>query len=223
MEYNSERSQLKIREFGRNVQNLVDHAKTIEDDTKRSEFVNGIIKLMNQMNPSMKNMEEFQQKLWTHVFFMANYDLDVPCPYPIASINRDRVTKNESLMTYPQSKFRYRQYGKNVQSMIESAKKIEDREKQLAYGQVIASYMKMVFRNWDNENVNDLMILNDLDIMSGGILKLDPETNINSLTSSTKKSTTSYGTVSKMTKPKRKGQKGRRSNQNNRGRRYKRN
>ena len=80
MEYNSQHDQLKISEYGRNIQNMINYAKTVEDQEKRQRIVEGIIQLMMQITPQSKNVAEYKQKLWNHLLYIADYDLNVELP-----------------------------------------------------------------------------------------------------------------------------------------------
>ena len=81
MEYNVNRKKLEIREYGRNIQKMVDYALEIEDRQKRNIFAQIIIKTMSQVNPN-KEMADYHHTLWDHLHIMANYQLDVDSPYP---------------------------------------------------------------------------------------------------------------------------------------------
>ena len=64
MEYNSQRELLIIPEYGRNVQKLISHAKSIEDKEKRLAFLEKVIDLMMQMHPQNRNLDDHREKLW---------------------------------------------------------------------------------------------------------------------------------------------------------------
>lgn len=173
LEYNSSRENLTISEYGRHVQKLIKHAKTIEDKEERQAFVEAIIDLMHQMNPQNKNVAEYRLRLWRHLFRIADYDIDVTAPEEV-SASRPEVQSDKVRMHYPQSEFRYRHYGNTIQLMIEKAKEMEDEDMKKAFTEVIASYMKLAYRTWNREHyVNDEIIKGDLVKLSKGALKLD--------------------------------------------------
>ena len=82
MEYNTQRNPLMIKEYGRNVQKLVEYAVAIKNKEERNEVALAIIKLMEQMNPYLKNVEEFNHKLWDHLLFISDFKLKIESPYP---------------------------------------------------------------------------------------------------------------------------------------------
>jgi hypothetical protein len=172
MEYNSQKEILVIPEYGRNIQNMIDYAKTIEDDEYRQHFVEKIIDLMNQMNPQYRNLNEYRDKLWKHVFRIAKYDLKVVPP------SGDVPEASESLITpsrieYPPTEKTFRHYGHNVKQLIKKALEMEDLEKRQEFVDIIGSYMKMAYRTWNREHyVSDEIVKGDLTNMSGGVLVL---------------------------------------------------
>ncbi len=186
MQYNSLREDLIMPEYGRNVQKLVNHARTLEDPEFRQKFVERVVELMYQMNPQSKNVLEYREKLWKHVFHIAQYDLDVvppngEIPKPIA----DYVPEQ---MEYPEENRRFRHYGFNVQRMIKKAMSMEKGPKQDAFVEVIGSFMKLAYKNWNsNHYVSDENIKNDLKVLSKGELSLDDNASLDGLSNSVKK------------------------------------
>ena len=178
LEYNSSRENLTISEYGRHVQKLIKHAKTIEDKEERQAFVEAIIDLMHQMNPQNKNVVEYRLRLWRHLYRIADYDIDITPPEEVSK-SRPEENNNNVRMHYPQSEFRFRHYGNTIQLMIEKAKEMEDEDKKKAFTEVIASYMKLAYRTWNREHyVNDEIIKGDLVKLSKGALKLEEDYSI---------------------------------------------
>ncbi len=179
MEYNTDRSRLVIPEYGRNVQRLIDHAKSIEEPEYRQAFVEKIVKLITQMHPQVRNVDDYRNKVWAHVFLIANYDLDVTAPCEIPSL--ETVYKRPERVPYPQGKVRFKHYGRNVENMIDKAVNMEEGDKKKAFIQVVGSYMKLAYRSWNQEYVNDEIIRNDLETLSEGKVVIPPNTDIDSL------------------------------------------
>lgn len=173
MEYNSEKDILIIPEYGRNVQLLVQHAKTIEDKDERQKFVEAIINLMQQMNPNNKNLENNDSKLWKHIFRIADFDLDVEMPNGEV-MTREEAEKRPEKLHYPVMNKRFRHYGNNVRMMIAKAISLEDVEMKGKYVSVILSYMKLAYITWNKEHyVSDDIIKRDFEILCEGQLTMD--------------------------------------------------
>lgn len=183
IEYNSEKGDLKISEYGRNVQNLVNYCVKIKDEEERYRFSKEIINLMNIMNPHNRNLEGYQEKLWNHLFSMSNYKLNIPVPDDI-TIHPPADKLKDYDLGYPTSEYKYRHYGHYIQQMIRKALTMEDLEKRNAYSEVIASYMKLAYRTWNKEHfVSDSIIKNDLEEMSGRVLSFEDDYTIENLVS----------------------------------------
>ncbi len=142
MEYNSDRELLIMPEYGRNVQLLVNHAKTIEDPEYRQAFVERLIELMYQMNPQNKNVEDYRVKLWKHVFQIAQFDLDV-VPLLGDIPTEEDARKKPDRVSYPHNDTRFRHYGHNVQKLIEKALQMEEGPIREGFLNVIGSYIKL--------------------------------------------------------------------------------
>ena len=80
--YNTEVEKLAMPEYGRNILKMVEIMKGIEDRAKRSEQARAIVKVMETLNPQVHQQENFEQKLWDHLYMIAGYDLDIDAPYP---------------------------------------------------------------------------------------------------------------------------------------------
>lgn len=171
MEYNSAREQMIIPEYGRNVQKMVQYAATIPDKEQRNSAVQAIVRIIADMNPQMKDQQEFIHKVWDHIYMMADYDLDIDSPFPPP--DPETVNEKPERLPYSRNRIRYRYYGKNVEAMINKAMEMEDGDTKDYFINAIASYMKMSYRIWNEEKVSDEIIIHHLDELSGGVFKLD--------------------------------------------------
>ena len=181
MEYNSQKEMLEMNEYGRNIQMMVQYAKTIEDREYRQAFVEKIITLMHQMHPQNRSIDDYRAKLWKHIFRIADYDLDV-MPFDGEIPTKQDKFKKPAAMDYPVITSRFRHYGHNVQKLIEKALKMEDGPIKDGFVSAIGSYMKLAFRTWNREHfVSDEAIIADLESYSKGKLKLAEGSTFNNL------------------------------------------
>ncbi len=172
LEYNSQRDHLMFYEYGRIIQKMVVHAKNIEDREKRQAAVETIVELIHFLNPQTRNVLEFKQKLWRHVFAMADNELDVKHPYEHLATETERRLKHVTV-PYPQHEFPWRHYGYNIRVMIHKALNMEDGPIKKGFIETILSYMKLSYRNWNREHfVGDDLIISDLAVMSNGQLSV---------------------------------------------------
>ena len=171
MEYNTLRTQLIIPEYGRHIQEMVNHCKTITDETERNGFAEIIIEVMRELNPHLRDVPDFQHKLWDQLFIMAEFDLDVKSPYPIPT-KKDTVNSKPNKVNYPQSIYKYRYYGNNIRKMIDVAVTWEEGEKSEGLYFAIANHMKKCYLLWNKDTVDDQVIFNHLFELSNGKIDL---------------------------------------------------
>jgi hypothetical protein len=169
MKYNTSRHKLVMPEYGRNIQQMVDYLKTIEDPIKRQKNAKSIIELMGVLNPHLKNVEDFRHKLWDHLFLIADFDLDVASPYPIPT--KEKLFKKPAPLPYPDAQQKkQRHLGKNIGAVIEKALAETDEDKRKGFTQSIAYYMKLAYTNWHKEPIHDDMIKEELAEITNGSL-----------------------------------------------------
>lgn len=178
MEYNTSRDNLIIPEYGRHVQGMLRHAISIQDPRERQAFVEKVVNMVVQMNAQNKNIEDFREKVWKHVFWITDFKLDVVPPSG-EKPTPENIHKKPERVGYPQREIQYRHYGYNVQRLIEKANAMENGPKKDAFAFVIASYMKLAYRTWNKEHfVSDDVILSDLEALSRGQLSLHEDTTL---------------------------------------------
>jgi hypothetical protein len=181
LEYNSDRDGLIIPEYGRNVQKMIEVAKTIENPRARQRFVEKVVDMMMMMHPQNRNMEDYREKLWKHVFRIGKYELDVKPPF--GDIPKpDDMRKHPEKIEYPIMEARFRHYGHNVQVLIKKAIAMPQGPKREGFVNTIASYMKLAYKTWNRDHyVSDDVIKSDLESLSGGQLSFTDSTSIDSL------------------------------------------
>jgi len=170
LEYNAEREKLIIPEYGRHIQKLVNHCIALEDREERNKMAEAIVHVMGNMQPHLRDVPDFQHKLWDQIFIMSDYRLDVDTPYP--KPEREVLQAKPEPLAYPRSASKYRFYGNNIQIMIDTALTWEDGEMKDALVYAIANHMKKCYLNWNKDTVDDDVILSHLKELSGGKLEL---------------------------------------------------
>ena len=170
IEYNTERKQLIIPEYGRHIHKMIDHAKTVQDKEERQKVVSAIINAMGNMNPHLRDVADFQHKLWDQLFIMAEFDLDVDSPFPKPS--KEVLSQRPEPLDYPQNHPKYRFYGNNIKRMIDVAVTWEDGDLKDKLVETIANHMKKCFLNWNKDTVDDKVVFNHLYELSNGAINL---------------------------------------------------
>tara|TARA_B100001287_G_C22630290_1_gene504749 strand:+ start:716 stop:1312 length:597 start_codon:yes stop_codon:yes gene_type:complete len=158
MKYNTARDQLVLPEYGRNVQKMVDHATTIQNKEERNKCVKTIIDFMGQMNPQLRDLKEFNHKLWDDLFIISKYQLEADSPYPFPEPKK--IDERPEKMPYPKNKIKFPFYGAALENMIRYAvNQNEGRDKEIMTG-MIANHMKKSYLLFNKHSVsNDTIIL----------------------------------------------------------------
>jgi len=170
LEYNTERDQLTIPEYGRHIQKMINHAKAEESKEERNKLVKAIISVMGNMQPHLRDVPDFQHKLWDQLFIIADFDLDVDSPFEIPL--REALEARPDPLHYPQNFPKYRFYGNQIKTMVDVAITWEEGEMKEALVLAIANHMKKSFLNWNKDTVEDSVIFDHLMELSNGALNL---------------------------------------------------
>jgi len=176
MEYNTEREKIVISEYGRNIQVMIRHLMDIEDRKQRTEAAYFIVNVMAQMNPQVKESNDYMHKLWDHLHIIAKYELDVDGPYPKPTPEMQK--KKPEHVGYQKNNIHYGHYGQYIYDVVKKVKEMEDGPKKQAILINIANQMKRDYLNWNRDTVNDLLILDDLYKISGEEITLPMETKL---------------------------------------------
>ena len=170
MEYNTQRPPLKIADYGRNVVKMIDYAKQLENRDERTRMANIIIDVMAHLNPKIKERTDYRHILWDHLMMMANYDLDVDCPYPI---NREETENfHPHPIKYSDKNIRYPHYGRALEDMVKAVAEMPESEERTLLTIQIAHTMKRQYLQWNRDTVDDQLIIEQLLELSDGRLRL---------------------------------------------------
>lgn len=170
LEYNTERPRLIIPEYGRHIQKMVDFAVSIESREERNKVAQAIIGVMGNLNPHLRDVPDFQHKLWDQLFIMSNFQLDVDSPFPKPS--KEMLEERPQRLDYPQNHPKYRFYGNNIKKMIDVANSWEEGDLKQALKYTIANHMKKSYLNWNKDTVEDDVIFKHLYELSDGKINL---------------------------------------------------
>ena len=171
--YNTQQKKMQLPEYGRSVQNMVDHALTIEDRQERQRCANTIINIMGNMFPQLRDVPDFKHKLWDHLAIMSDFKLDIDYPYEI--VKAEELNPQPERIPIPVKQVRYRHYGHMVMTLVDQAAGYEDGAQKDNLTAQVCNYMRRCHQTWNKDNVSDEVIAQDLQIISNGRLSLTPE------------------------------------------------
>ena len=171
MEYNTTRGKLILPEYGRNVQNMISHAMEIVDRKERNRASLAIIEVMGQLNPHLRDVDDYRHKLWTHLFVMSDFKLEVDSPYEIPL--PEALMEKPQIMGYPKGQIRFGHYGKYTQQILTDAKSITDEKEKEFLKNSMANFMKKLYLAHNNDAVENNVIADHLKDLSNGELILE--------------------------------------------------
>lgn len=170
LQYNTEREHLIIPEYGRHLQKMINHAVAQESKEERNRLAKAIISIMGNMQPHLRDVPDFQHKLWDQLFIMSDLKLDADSPFEIPT--EEMLSVRPEPLKYPQNFPKYRFYGNNIKTMIDVANTWEAGEMKEALEYTIANHMKKSFLNWNKDTVEDTVIFSHLFELSDGKIDL---------------------------------------------------
>ena len=168
--YNTEVEKLQMPGYGRNVLKMVEEMKTIEDREKRSRQAAAIIKVMEWLNPQVHQQENYEQKLWDHLYMIAGLDLDIDAPYPAPQ--PEVIASRPEIIPLKKRPLKARHYGRNIESIIDLIATEEDGEVKTAMIRSLAIYMRQQYLIWNKDSVSDATIFQDIERLSEGRVKV---------------------------------------------------
>lgn len=160
LEYNTIREELIIPEYGRHIQKMINYASSRESKEERNKLANSIISVMGNLQPHLRDVPDFQHKLWDQLFIMSDFKLDADSPFEKPS--KEVLNAKPDPLSYPQNFPKYRFYGNNIKIMIDEAVKWDAGEMKEALVLTIANHMKKCFLNWNKDSVKDKVIFDHL-------------------------------------------------------------
>lgn len=171
LDYNTQRKQLILPEYGREVQNMVDYAMTLKTKEERQKCANTIINIMERMFPQTKENIDYKQKLWDHLAIMSDFKLDID--YPVDISEAKSITKKPQPMGYPKQKNPVKHYGGMVFEMFEKLKNMEPGQERDELTRLTANQMKRNLIQWSHGSSDDEKIASDLARFTNGNIQLD--------------------------------------------------
>jgi hypothetical protein len=166
MEYNSTKEKLIMPEYGRNIQNMVNHIMTLEDRDERNRGAQTLIDVMGNLFPYLRDIPDFKHKLWDHLAIMSKFQLDIDYPYdpPKPEI----LTEKPNRIPYNTGDIKYRHYGRVVKMMIKRTAEYEEGPEKELLIQMIADHMKKCYLTWNKETVDDEKVMEDFHDLAKG-------------------------------------------------------
>ena len=187
--YNYTRRKLYLPEYGRHIHKMVDSLLLIEDRAERTRQAKGVIAVMGNLNPLLRDTADFTHKLWDHLFIMSDFQLDVDSPYPLPT--REDLAPVPRRLNYPQSYIPLKHYGKYVGKILKSLKDCDNRDGVSLTVDNIARYMRAKSYEYNLEHPNNEVIIKDIKRLADYGIDID-EQSLNNIRSDYKQHATAH-------------------------------
>lgn len=174
LDYNTQRKKLKLPEYGREVQEMVDYCLTIPDRAERQRCAESIICVMDLMTAKNRQNSDHQQKLWDHLAIMSDFKLDIDYPFDVQKAHQ--ITEKPAPMKYPMQKIPVRHYGKLMFEIFEKLKTMEPGKERDTLVKFTANQMKRDLMMWSHGSSDDEKVADDLARYTDGKIQLDLST-----------------------------------------------
>jgi hypothetical protein len=171
--YNTQREQILLEEYGRGIQELVNNLNSVEDRETRNRMARTIVQSMINLNPDVRQLENYEQKLWDHLHIMGKYQLDIDGKFE--KPKKEYLDSQPEHIGYKDALTRYRFYGRNLIEMIDGAMDLPEGELKTSYINYIASFMVNSSNNWNDEILTPEQVVQHLADLSGGKLQLNTD------------------------------------------------
>lgn len=162
-----------MSEYGRCIQQMVEHCKTIDDRDERLRCARTIVGVMETMIEEEDNSEETQLKLWNHLAEIADYDLDID--YPVQIERHDEDASKRQTIPYPKTKINRRNYGHIIEAFTTAIKEMENDEERMELAGLVANQMKRDLGNWNVDAMSDEKVADDMARYTEGRVQLNPD------------------------------------------------
>jgi len=171
LDYNTQRERIKLNEYGREIQQMVDYCVSIPDREERQACAEAIIDTMRKMNPSDQNINDRMQTLWDHLALMSDFKLDID--YPVEITTAEQMASKPEPVAYPNTRIPVRHYGRALFELFETLKTMEPGEERDTLVRMTANQMKRCLLLWGHGNGDDEKVADDLARFTDGVIQLD--------------------------------------------------
>ena len=173
MQYNTQREQLVMPEYGRGIQYMVDLAISLPDKQERQRCANTIVAIMSRIQPENSNAADFELRLWNHLAKISRYKLDID--YPVEIVPEQEALEHPKPLHYPMQKIRRRHYGHLVESALKYAQTLPEGDERTALVGMVANQMKQNLFVWNRDSMDENLVMQDIKRYTDGQLQLQPD------------------------------------------------
>ena len=173
MQYNTQREQLVMPEYGRGIQYMVDLAVSLPSKEERQRCANTIVAIMGRIQPENNSAADSELRLWNHLAKISRYKLDID--YPVEIVPEQEAMEHPKPLHYPMQKIRRRHYGHLVESALRYAQTLPEGDERTALVGMVANQMKQNLFVWNRDSMDENLVMQDIKRYTDGQLQLQPD------------------------------------------------
>ena len=113
--YNTQLPPLRLRAYGREVQEMVERALAMTDREERTRYAHQIVQVMKMVAAKTKSGIDNEVQIWNHLARIADYRLDIDFP---CEIEPHTEAVRPGRLAYPDHRLRMKNYGKLVEQLF---------------------------------------------------------------------------------------------------------
>lgn len=174
MIYNTQKEKLKMPEYGRAVQDMIQHAIQMPTKEERTQCAYAIIDVMCSMLEKDDSQPNIEQRVWDHLAFISNYQLDIDYPFPITRLDSENIKPQR--IPYPTHKIEHPQYGHLIEEGLKKLEEMPEGEERDELTELLANQMKLSLYNWNKDAMSNEKVAADIYEYTHGKVQLDLET-----------------------------------------------
>ena len=161
IQYNTAKAKLRMPEYGRTIQEMVNHCMQIENRQERLLCAKQIVANMASLTKEKVTNPAVQTKLWNHLALISGFALDID--YPVEIIPQNEMQAHPTPMSLPHGKIRQRHYGRIVEKAIAHLGQLPAGEERTALVKQTADRMRQNLFTWNPDSMSAEKIAADLD------------------------------------------------------------
>ena len=161
-------------EYGRGVQDMIEHAVALPDRTERQRCAESIFNIMANMQPQLREQPDYKHRIWDHMAYISGYRLDIDYPVEITRLGEEG--EKPQPVPYPMKKIRQRQYGYLIEESLRQLAEMPEGEERDGALALVANQMKQSLFNWNRDAMDDEKVAADISYYTQGRVRLDLST-----------------------------------------------
>ena len=173
LDYNTERERLRLKAYGREIQQMVEHVMALPTKAERQKGAEAIIETMKRVVPSQHSYKEREPMLWYHLALLSDFKLDVDYPYEFE--HEDKMAQAPDKVSYGSNYIPVKHYGKLVFELFAQLKEMSDGPLRHKLAVKTAEQMYRDLVTWGFGSTDKERVVSDLARFTDGIIQLSTD------------------------------------------------